>query len=634
MEQQIWEKNKEALEKVYPHILEFLEKEENEDKNSVSDETNVKSDDTNTIKAKTTEISSGVETICERTVLYMAKDGSQFLLDSLHDNTEFMDVWFQSVSKFMFKAKMFMFGLGNGMYARKIMEEAPEDVTLIVYEPSKEILIAALQNFDMEDLILNERFILLTKVKPQQKLEEYYYELLDYRDLEGMVLRNYLNYVTIFPDEFYEYHSAIQKVCNSIIATQEVIGRYGKMYYENTFANLDFFVNSKSLEGLYYTLPKDYPAIVVAAGPSLDKNILELKKAKGKAFIIAVDTALRPLLRNGIKPDIFISIDGKKVSSHFSEQETAEIPMVCYLLSHSEVLKKHTAPKFFVNDLNFHIQNFLSKKEKVLPVISSGGSVANDAFSIAQALGFETIIMVGQDLAYTDNKTHSKETVRGEKNIDTSSLKTVMVEGIDGNPVASSTEFELYRAWFEEQILKFPNIKVIDATEGGAKIHGSLIQTLAETIEQECTKEMDWEKIIAEAPPYFDEKEKQEIWSYIRRLPEDLEDCLKRTQRGIRDYDKMLELVFKDHYHNNEMRRLFADAKEAGDSLEKDPSMDYVRNRIQTITTEFIKDIYKMEDDEKKELIAACNKGRDYLKVMENELKVMLPDIRNKLAKF
>jgi hypothetical protein len=400
---------------------------------------------------------------------------------------------------------------------------------------------------------------------------------------------------------------------------------YDRMFVKNI---------TELLKPLYELLPKGYPAIVVAAGPSLDKNILELKKAKGKAFIIAVDTALRPLLRKGIRPDLFISIDGKKVPAHFSEAETSDIPMICYLLSHSEVLKKHHSAKFFVNDLNHHIQNYLSDRDKVLPVISSGGSVANDAFSIVQALGFETIIMVGQDLAYTDNKTHSQATVRGERNIDTTTLKTVMVEGIDGNPIASSTEFELYRAWFEEQMIKFPDLKVIDATEGGAKIHGALIQTLAETIEQECVKEMDWEKIVVNAPDYFDEQGKKDVWEYLKKLPEELQQCLNQTQRGIRDYDKMIELVYKDHYHNNEMKRLFADAKEIGDGLELNPSMDYVRNRIQTITTEFIKDIYRMEEDEKKELIAACNKGRDYLKVIENELKLILPDIDKKLEQY
>lgn len=59
------------------------------------------------------------------------------------------------------------------------------------------------------------------------------------------------------------------------------------------------------------TIPNTIPAIVVSAGPSLNNNIMELKKAVGKAFIIAVDTAVKPLVKAGIIPDMFAMLDGK-----------------------------------------------------------------------------------------------------------------------------------------------------------------------------------------------------------------------------------------------------------------------------------------------------------------------------------
>ena len=56
-------------------------------------------------------------------------------------------------------------------------------------------------------------------------------------------------------------------------------------------------------------LPTDIPAIVVSAGPSLNKNIVELRKAKNKAFIVAVDTAVKPLVKAGIIPDLYVVVD-------------------------------------------------------------------------------------------------------------------------------------------------------------------------------------------------------------------------------------------------------------------------------------------------------------------------------------
>lgn len=53
-------------------------------------------------------------------------------------------------------------------------------------------------------------------------------------------------------------------------------------------------------------------AIIVSAGPSLDKNVEDLKKAEGKAMIIAVDTALKTVLRAGVRPDLTICVDPRK----------------------------------------------------------------------------------------------------------------------------------------------------------------------------------------------------------------------------------------------------------------------------------------------------------------------------------
>ena len=612
----IREENHKALKAHYPHILEYLEQEDY-----------LKPLDQMVLEP-------GVAEFDDRKILYVLKDGNEYHLESLYDNQHCLDVWREGVPELRLNAKILLFGMGNGQYIKKLLESTTEDVKIYVFEPSIELLLTALSQYDLSEILNSKRTYLIIKNDKHQKVEEYYYELLDYRDLEGLVLRNHLNYVELFPNAFFEYHNGVQKVVNAIVSTQNVIGRYGIHYYKNTFENMKYFMEGKSLEGLFWKIPKDVPAIVVAAGPSLDKNIMELKKAKGKAFILAVDTALRPLLRNGIRPDMFISIDGNKMVSHFSEEETGTIPMVCYLLSHSALLKKHHAEKFFVNDLNDHIQYKLGKMDKILPVISSGGSVANDAFSIVQALGFTTIIMVGQDLAYTDNKTHASSTVRGELKLDTSKLKRIMVEGVNGDMVASSHEFELYRAWFEEQVAKYRHLHVIDATEGGALIHGTKVATLKDTIEEYCTKDVDFSQVITSTPDFFNEHEKVEMWKYICELPEELERCKKMMEEGIREYNNMLELIYQDRYHSKELKRIFERVKELGDKIEKNPVMYYVLSRVQTTTTEIIKNIYKIEADEKKELISASKTGRDYLELLLKDMKTMIPEVEEKIAEY
>ena len=99
--------------------------------------------------------------------------------------------------------------------------------------------------------------------------------------------------------------------------------------------------------GPSHQLPRDCPGILVAAGPSLNKNIQELKKAKGKAFIVAVDTAIKPLLQEGILPDMFAIVDAEKPLDLVKIEGIRDVPLMTTLNAAPEVLAYHRGMKFF-----------------------------------------------------------------------------------------------------------------------------------------------------------------------------------------------------------------------------------------------------------------------------------------------
>lgn len=609
MNEMIWKKNMEAMKQRYPIAAETLEQKEQP------------------------EVAIGIDTVCEKKVLYAVKEGETYQLDTLYDSEQLMDMWYNNLPKIYFRSKILLFGLGNGMYVNKLLEKTADDVTIIVYEPTIDILRVVLKEFDISTLIGTERVHILINQSMDGTLDDFFSAILEFTDIEDFIYKSYLNYNKLYRKEYQEYMGVLQNVCSAINSSQSVIGRYGKAYYENTFSNFQYFLHSKSLQSLNERLPKDIPAVIVAAGPSLDKNIMQLQKAKGKAFIIAVDSALRPLVRNHIIPDICISIDGKKKTAHFDDEETRDIPLICYLNSHREILSRHRAEKFFLNDLNHHVQHFFSQNNMVLPIVTSGGSVANDAFSVLQMLGFTTIILIGQDLALTDNKSHADATLVGELGwMADHYTDLIEVEGIDGNPILSKPEYKLYCNWFEEQIVKYPEIKVIDATEGGALIHGSIIKTLEEAIHEECSQVVDFQKIISECDPFFNEDQKLKMEEYMRALPEHLDDCLLKAKKGLQIYEKMLKYVYEGKYKSKEFVRLFQTTKQIGEELDTCPDMEYVKNRIQEQTTEMLKGIYHNEEDERAELIAACEYGVKYLQLIKDELEIVIPDVKKKVV--
>ena len=86
---------------------------------------------------------------------------------------------------------------------------------------------------------------------------------------------------------------------------------------------------------------EEYPAFIVSAGPSLDKNIDELKNIKGRGVIMAVDTAIKPLLKKGIVPDIVASVDPHKPLELFEIEGVQNIPMLVDIDYNYRISKIH-----------------------------------------------------------------------------------------------------------------------------------------------------------------------------------------------------------------------------------------------------------------------------------------------------
>lgn len=568
------------------------------------------------------ESAFGVAQVAGRNVLFAEKDGKQLQLDSLYDSESFLDIWFEGQPvKVGYKTKMFFYGLGNGMYARRLLKELPEDGLLCVYEPSIGDLAFLLQNFDYSDIFSDKRLVLLVEECLTKKLNAYFMDYCTYVDIQVMMIQHYLNYNRLYTDNYYDYMNELQIAVRAVNSTQNVMDRYGRQYFVNSIENLSYLHQSKSLHQLSKRLPKDLPAIIVAAGPSLDKNVEELKAAKNRALIIAVDSSLRVLLKHDIMPDLVVSIDGVKMTSHFDYPGVENVPLICLMNTNHKILERHNGMKFFIHDLNNYLQTFFGEHDLLLPLVGSGGSVANSAMSIAQTMELNPIILVGQDLAYTDNKTHSVDSVRGSWGKDASKLDGMFVEGYDGKPIWSSTEFELYRLWIEEEILTNPNLRVINATEGGAKIQGAEQKTLRETIAEVCANSYDMEEIVKGTPDFFSDEQKDEFVAYMNRLPEELEICLKKAQSNKRLYQKMQELAYTGKYKPEELRRLSTRSQEYNDYLDKALAMEYVKDLIQTESSAILHDLHKVSDDEVSDLKNITKNTVDYLTVMEKGIQ-------------
>lgn len=182
--------------------------------------------------------------------------------------------------------------------------------------------------------------------------------------------------------------------------------------------------------------------------------------------------------------------------------------------------------------------------------LGTGGSVAHNAFSLAQVLGFKTIVFVGQDLAYPNDKEHAEAAYKDQFKNDIKNInKTYFeVEDIYGGKVKTESNMNQYRMWLEQAVLFYQDIHFIDATEGGAKKKGMEILTLRETIERECKRkdDIDFSSIIAKTQHFFSDSEQMDIFESLMNYDQIIDKVKRKMQNGIKAYKELEKLNNKN----------------------------------------------------------------------------------------
>ena len=155
---------------------------------------------------------------------------------------------------------------------------------------------------------------------------------------------------------------------------------------------------------------KGKTAIVVSAGPSLDKNIEVLQKNRDKYVLFTVGTAVKTLYKHNLKPDFLCLIETYDSTRQLEGLDLTEVNFITEPYSHPNLRKFNFKNIFSHIGSNMPVNHFWAKVcgEKI-DEYSSRGTVSYTALNCARLLGCSKIILVGQDLAYTEGQCYSRE---------------------------------------------------------------------------------------------------------------------------------------------------------------------------------------------------------------------------------
>jgi hypothetical protein len=258
--------------------------------------------------------------------------------------------------------------------------------------------------------------------------------------------------------------------------------RFAPRYLANVIRNAPAIVAGSDVRALTNAFP-GVPAVIAAAGPSLDNAIDDLRAVQGRAVFIAVDTALRPLLHAGLTPHLVVGADpGTANARHF--QELPDCPDT-WLLSESALDRAATSifdgRTFWFRLAKHHPWPFLHELGIETGLMEMWGSVLTAAFQVACLAGCDPIVMVGADLAFTGGRPYcrgttyefdwARETASGRAlddvwNTWTSRYKPTRAPDVYGQDTATTGSMQSFRDWMLAAA-KRSGRRVINATGGG-----------------------------------------------------------------------------------------------------------------------------------------------------------------------
>ncbi|EDO7764468.1 DUF115 domain-containing protein [Campylobacter coli] len=451
-----------------------------------------------------------------------------------------------------------IYGIGNALLIKNLAKHYKH---LFVFESEIELFILALSTIDLSKELCSGK-IYLVDIE-EERVDIQLLILFDMKDISEYLSLYEMFVNNVYYKKFYEdiWHKANELCEKNIKIVIRNLGSNSDLSFEcysHLLQNIPSMLESIPFQRILSERKNKFDnAIVVSAGPSLAKQLPLLKAYQDKAVIFCADGALSMLEKEGIVPDYVTNLDFTDLAMKFfqnKENKTslnvlscATHPNLVHFLDNKSVILREDPlyQRFNLNDFGY---------------IGTGTHVSHFSYTLALALGFKNIIMIGQDLAFDEEgNSHSKgfdfgEKFSGEENID--KLKVPAYGG--KGEVLTHITWNDYRIKLEylfacnDQKAKFYN-----ATEGGARINFTEELSFKEC----CEKLLIKEKPKFELPKSLTKNRSDKLLvKFKEKIQKDQENAkrflddalaLKQILENILSKDFILPLEFLEKVYQN-----------------------------------------------------------------------------------
>ncbi|EIX7289183.1 motility associated factor glycosyltransferase family protein, partial [Campylobacter coli] len=453
-----------------------------------------------------------------------------------------------------------IYGIGNALLIKNLAKHYKH---LFVFESEIELFILALSTIDLSEELKVYKVVLFDCVAKDLEIQIAMIfdqqSILEYLSLYEMFISSHY-YLKYYETSILSLNELCIKSASVAIRNADITCFLPLLTHGQFLQNIPSMLESIPFQRILSERKNKFEnAIVVSAGPSLAKQLPLLKAYQDKAVIFCADGALSMLEKEGIIPDYVTNLDFTDLAMKFFQNKENKTSLnILSCATHPNVahsLKAENCMIVLRNKALYQRFNFND-----FGYIDTGTHVSHFSYTLALALGFKNIIMIGQDLAFDEEgNSHSKgfdfgEKFSGEENIDKFKIPAYAGKG----EVLTHTTWNDYRIKLEylfacnDQKAKFYN-----ATEGGARINFTEELSFKECCEKLLTKE----KPKFELPKSLTKNRSDKLLvKFKEKIQKDQENAkrflddalaLKQILENILSKDFILPLEFLEKVYQN-----------------------------------------------------------------------------------
>lgn len=353
-------------------------------------------------------------------------------------------------------------------------------------------------------------------------------------------------YGKVFPEEYNKFFTRFKEIIKGTRSSIHTNLAFQKRWIINSMKNLKEVLNTPNIliekKGQF----KGKPAILVAAGPSLNEEIENIRyiKENGLAYIFSVGSAINTLIHNNIYPDALTSYDPKvgnqKVIEIVKDKDIKEIPIIFGSSIGYETIENYPSDMYHMITSQDTVSNYFlrNKDNENIGLVQDAPSIAVVTLQLLYTLGFNCVILVGQNLAFRGKERHSEGISYSKEVSEEEMEKGIWIKDVYDNEILTNEGFNRMRHQMEYYIKHLPNIEVINTTKGGAHIEGTKFIELKEIINHNLKERVVEENWLDGNNTNYD---KEYLELQLKKMDRAYENALKINK----EYNNILRKIEK-----------------------------------------------------------------------------------------